>query len=406
MLRAAAAAYLMLPLKRISETSRDRFIGYVILAMFSGLFMLDTKWSRMILYFGFLPAMILAFDWRTMPKFSESHLFRFVVAYFVIGLTTFYWRDQLSPVVFEDMARFLNLGLALVVSITIFSRHPDWIGPIYRTIGVVAAFSVLLAIALYWQEIAEGWRLQGVSRINSNLLASSLGAGALGVMFVVLPAQPDNQKRYLWYGTIILVVLGLWLTGSRGPLLAFALASIIGVSLYSPKVGLLAALGTILLAGTVAVSGFIDLDVLLQRGDSYRLALWSEGFQLAIDRPWFGYGFGARLELGSEVGIRSTKPHNVFISHLLLGGVIWLGTFVALVVGALMEAWRQQRDGQKGPLVLLIFALSCMMVDFHTVILNLSAEWLIFWTPVTILTAAQLRNDGDATRRERLYLSA
>ena len=370
-------------------------IGWAITAMLCGLFLLDTRGSRNLFYFVFLPSVVLAFDWRTLPRLSEAPILRSTSVYFIVGLTTFYWRDQFDPVIFEDLARFLNVGLALGVGVALLSRHKNWIYPLYQCIGIAAAVSVVLSVGLYWDSLSEGWRLKGIGNINENLLASSYGAAALGLLFIVLPKETDVRRRVVPFAIAALAFIGLWLTGSRGPLLAFAIASLVGAYLHSAKTALLTITGTLFIFVAMTATGLIDPTALVERGDGYRLMLWNESFLLALERPWFGFGYGTDFMFATDIGLNTTIPHNMFISHVLLGGVIWLAAFIALLAVAFTEAWKRHLDGQSGLVVLLLYGLICMTFDFHIVIVNLGAQWLFFWLPIAILASLQLQRGKD-----------
>ncbi len=376
-----------------------------MLAVLCGLFLFDTRGSRAVFYFSFLPAALLLFDWRDVKDIWNVPIVRLAALYAAIGISSFFWREQLTLVFFEDFADFINVGMMFVVGVALLAKHPAWINVAFITLGIVAVASFLLALPIYWDALAAGERFRGLSDgRNAIRIGSIFGVAAIGMTFIVAPGTSELRVRLLWYGLAVLAVISVWLTGSRGPLLALAFSFFVGFLLRSPIASLQAVLGTVAIVIVLAMSDFIDPTMLFKRGDSHRLALWQEGLSVAFERPWFGHGFGTIFKLGDEAGIKTAIPHNIIISHMLIGGLFWLGAFIALTGEALREAWRQHRSGHSGYFILLLFSIGCLMTNYHTLVTNLSVEWLIFWTPVAVLAAQQLQNpkyaSPDAARME------
>ncbi len=72
-----------------------------------------------------------------------------------------------------------------------------------------------------------------------------------------------------------------------------------------------------------------------------RTQIWADARKLFVERPWFGWGLGRRIELREDIGLtKEYSAHNVVIDMLLQSGVVGLALFLAALVATLGQAWR------------------------------------------------------------------
>ncbi|MDR2507004.1 MAG: O-antigen ligase family protein [Candidatus Accumulibacter sp.] len=86
-------------------------------------------------------------------------------------------------------------------------------------------------------------------------------------------------------------------------------------------------------------------EAITQRGLSYRIEIWRDAIEQILEKPWFGHGLSAPLQIRVEALNQTfTDPHNLTLSELysggLVGGILW----IMLYLTALKEAWRWQKD--------------------------------------------------------------
>lgn len=178
-------------------------------------------------------------------------------------------------------------------------------------------------------------------------------------------------------------------TGSRTPLLALA-ACMIWLILAAPNKRSLGSTGCALsIAGLLL---WLDPETILQRGVSFRPAIWQEAWRQIQEALWFGHGFSAPMVVRVP-GLEETlaDPHNLTLGVLyqsgIVGGVFWL-----LLYGvALYQAWIKRH----APLVLaaattLIFGLMAGMTEGSSFMSRPKEHWFLIWIPFGLLFAALL----------------
>lgn len=320
-----------------------------------------------------------------------------VAASFVIGIVLTFglvWRllddERTVPLVCKAV-----VGLALVV----FSA------------GFVVG---ILAQATNWIDVlvAMGWPFGAGAPTHvrySGMFYNANMAGILGAL--TLPVVIATPRQFLGglarfrLLTLVLVVVTVFLSGSRSSAIACVMAILL-LATYRWGAGVLVFL--LVMAGTLglaiysgAVDEHIDDTALghLTRLDrirtlSGRTDMWEKGWYLAIERPWLGHGWASSramgafdidraLEQGSNVG--GSNLHNAHLQLFVdLGGVgialFW--SFCILLVRSGLVLLRSPRTPTSA-LVMVLFASSmALLADSVThgwMFSTGSATALAFW---------------------------
>jgi len=147
-------------------------------------------------------------------------------------------------------------------------------------------------------------------------------------------------RRLFWLGAGVLLLYGIYLTDSRGALLA--VAALLGVWLWR-KYGLVAAalLGSMGLAGLLLLpSRLSDLSP-DEESASGRVDAWYEGFQMFFSHPVFGVG------ADNFTDYNNLTAHNSLILVLaetgFVGFTLWLG-FVGYCFWMMLTVLRHQPE--------------------------------------------------------------
>jgi len=246
-----------------------------------------------------------------------------------------------------------------------------------------------------------------------------------------------RDKRY-WLLLIPFLMCGraMTLANSRGGLIAFTLALLLTLwfrakSLFVLGV-LLVGLGLAFpqylpetISGRLIYGTFQPLphsDVISPDGEEFtdseksilhqmdassqgRLAIWKAGFQLFLERPWFGHGYG---EFPRRVGkynpnVRMRDPHNTFLGIASEMGIFALMAFVVtllLILRACHHVYHHARDGfmRSVGLAGVGMVMGVASANFFGSRLDTTELMAYFW----ILSAIILQYDRDlrAERRE------
>jgi putative inorganic carbon (hco3(-)) transporter len=147
-------------------------------------------------------------------------------------------------------------------------------------------------------------------------------------------------KRLLWLACAALLLYGIYLTDSRGAMLAVAL--ILGVYLWRRRGLLVAALlGSAVLVGMLLLPSRLQDLSPGEESASGRVDAWYEGFQMFIAHPLFGVG------AGNFTDYNFLTAHNSFVLVLaetgFFGFVLWLG-FVGYCFGMTLAVLRHKPE--------------------------------------------------------------
>lgn len=228
--------------------------------------------------------------------------------------------------------------------------------------------------------------------IWDTIIMAAHAVGALAVIGVALVLQ--QPWRRLWWCPIALAAVGylLFLVSSqtRGVWLALVAASAV-ILVAVPWRARITIVASLLIA--MSALALYDPNLFLQRGVSYRPALWQGGIQLLLEYPLFGLGFHD-FNLAVPGLVRLFKhPHNLFLDTGIRLGMFGLLLFLIVWSQVFWRAW-QARDQALGRalLALWVFSTVSLMTDGIGLWLKPNADWLITWLPVALgMVLAQRR---------------
>lgn len=178
---------------------------------------------------------------------------------------------------------------------------------------------------------------------DPNYLALALVIG------IPLALYRSNQSSALWkrmlaWAYVPVAVGGVFLTGSRGALIAFAVA-IVGYAMLTGVralrlilvgAGLCLAIGG-LLPGQI-VERFTSIPDELQHGSlSDRRELWDRGTAVVAQHPLEGIGAGA------TTGELEIAAHNTPLELMMEGGAVGASLFYGAILFGLLGAWKNDR---------------------------------------------------------------
>ncbi|WP_061706730.1 O-antigen ligase family protein [Pseudenterobacter timonensis] len=223
------------------------------------------------------------------------------------------------------------------------------------------------------------------------------GYMALGI---ILSAILVRETRNFWfYLPAPLLLVGLLLTQSRGPLLAL-LVSVGLVCCVKPKWNSKLAFMSLALVLIIGIglyySGFFEM--ILRRAEdstragSVRLGIWQHAFEVAKERLFFGWGFNKELSFVNGFKQHVTTTHSLYFGVFLKGGLIGLALFLAMIVYAFRQCLRHLAADHKAEVAVLVFALVFYSTQGMFVISNPREYWVLFWIPLAIVFSTPVKN--------------
>jgi len=275
-----------------------------------------------------------------------------------------------------------ELCLYLLGGLTVVGLH--WENP-NKLSGIAKAFAaslILLAGYVITQAAGLDWlqlRNPGGdvppypigSLGNSNFSGAYLGLGLPLLVYLVVKTRRGGVRDSLM-AAVGLCVVALWLTQSRGGMIAAAFAlGVMGLAYRDmvPRAARRVVGAFVVACGIAAVliiwhpgsktlpGPLANMAVFQTRTLEARTAYWQTAIQMFKERPLIGQGPDLFFTLypryrspedAAKVGLLiPDEPHNIFLQHLAYGGLLGLGFFAAVVALALSFGYRaaRTRDG-------------------------------------------------------------
>lgn len=262
--------------------------------------------------------------------------------------------------------------------------------------GIFALISVLLYLfANYDNRI----RLVPLGFIKHEILGASLYATSAIISLYLMFTSANRAVQILHLVIYSIIFIMVLMTISRGPILALAASTGIGILLFYDwkmknllKIIIASIISLIVIAIIIFASPEYTaiiksyLSPFLERGTSYRLTLWQLTLDRISERPVLGYGVKNVFESDVPGG---TSPHNLFLSAAYYFGI----PVLIMLLAALCQATRNTLKGiQRGNynsllLVLLSHAIFSVLTDHGHFVKSNAPIWLIFWLPVCMCLA-------------------
>ncbi|ABD08531.1 conserved hypothetical protein [Rhodopseudomonas palustris HaA2] len=363
------------------------------------IYALHSIWlARTVLWFLVLPVMLItAAPYRNLLPIAKSGVFiaSAVFLLLIIG-TSALGGETPWPMLLRNLRYFAAVVAFVAIVAQLVRGDGDFLRLLFLVLAPVAALAAIRDVVSFTGlslETLMTTRLQGVRGLtvyyNSNVIGMMFAMPCVGAA-AVMASRRLRRWQFAMLAASVLILLGaVVLTGSRGSLIAATVG--IGVSILSANWRLAAAI-VALVAVAAAVTLLTPLaGELLQRRDSLRLTLWPIYFDMAMLKPWLGYGLAFDTQRMLPDGTMVMNGHNIFLCAAVRGGVFsalaLFGIVLASLVSAL-RAWLRRREILG--LALLAVCLTATTVDYEIIPTDLGYLYVLFWLPVGICLGAAL----------------
>ena len=262
-----------------------------------------------------------------------------------------------------------------------------WMTQALTAVGVVV---VVAAIAVYfWTNPPDG-RLNGLGQLDTHVIAALVyGVVLLFVLrFIAIP-QPTWRR---WLGVVIalLVISAVLLSDSRNVWISVLVGGLVFLLAHRVQSAtrFVAALGVTAVVLTLGVGIAITSDTLsplmLPRGDSFRVQIWSEVVTRLQGNWVFGLGILTTDDL-EFAGILFHHPHSMYLSLIHQAGVVALLMYLAVIAWTLATLVRNyQHADAKLAISILALALTAHLLDGHELVDKVGSSWFLIWLPVAM----------------------
>ena len=331
------------------------------------------------------------------PLFRVAALFLFYAAFstFLIGLgpTSGHLRALRWTV---ELSFFL---LALWMWMPKVVEAPGWWGRFLLALTSAAGLLAIIKFLIFEQDQA---RLSGLGGLHNPIHTGSVLLTLLVLGSLLLKLDQAQRRRFfdrsLLILTVAVVACVIFLSKSRGPMLAMAVYGVYAFSFetrlrhYVVRAALLALVLVVafaMVAGEWPLQRYIE--GLISRGSSYRLDLWWGYLAYPPDSWLLGFGLGTEKwyvpafeQYWVPNGIPAGHPHSMLIGTLVETGLVGLGFLCTLAGLVLFNIWRcpSSRNIKLSLLGVLILVFLLGLTSGQGVIYSVKTHWLTIWVPV------------------------
>ncbi len=377
------------------KLQQTEFLRYAYLIFLAGFFLSPNNHLHRNFYYLFIIApFLICLDSKFIQDCIRSTLFKLSILFLLYFLTTMFWSDaDLSSEEYYDLTRyFLMLVIFILTTMMVsagsaqfFDRIKFWL----CLFALIAAIS--FALIFYASNSFPTVRLHGPFSYTRNPNQAAMYFGFVGIIAYSSASFSKITWQKIFYWFVSLTLFGyILLSQSRGPLLAFIIAIIVG-SFFGKSwkaIGLILALSIGFLCliefGNTGIPSFFD------RGIGIRKELWLETLNRIGQAPLLGEGYFT--DVNTRIGKRALSPHNLLLLVTLKSGVIGGGLLLVLILTALVYSYQYfSTCGNWIYIGLLVFFFICMSVDSVHLLYKPSLGWLIFWMPVALIAAEEVR---------------
>lgn len=316
----------------------------------------DAGIHRLSLFVLVLPGVLLNLESLKAVMRRESWV------YIAVGLLVYQWLSRswsggegeaVSEGYWLDvMMMMVLLGGMLAVAESALVRR--WILP---TLGVTAALGSLYSLLVYYSDadrsVAED-RLRhmlvydhGLNPVLTGLLFS------FGALVVIGQTTEGGKWRWGWLAALVVVVLGMLASQSRGAILAFGFGGLVFLLLKKRKTvpAVLVSGGTTLAFFGVLMwvqSGTEAAKDLIGRGETGRFEIYGWFFnQMGGLDGVIGKGMGHASTIPEEeLGWFIEHPHSIYVTQFFLTGAIGTGLMLLALMMGVQAAWKLAQRGE------------------------------------------------------------
>lgn len=360
----------------------DRLLGVGVTWMIFGLAIAPSQklYFQLLIPLLYLPALcLIAFSGRSFAQLlresMELKLFLLLILWAGISMT---WSVGID--VDRESRRLLFILLFVVGGALWGRRDPERTVRILFLSGMALAVCALLAMVLWpWRTPEYVNRMTAFCTLNHPIFAGyAMGAAAVWLVSCV---PSGRLNKGLWLAAILVLMLFVVLTWSRGALMALALCMVLMPLLNRHRYSKWCSLTALVGAGVVALefSGH-----LMERGVSYRPEIFRGALEKIAQHPWLGVGKATDYSI---VAAGRTWPHshNLFTHTAIELGVVAMFVLLILWGLILLRGWRNRHMPLGRALIgLWIFSTVALQFDGPKLWESPGPFWLLTWLPLML----------------------
>ncbi|WP_282356092.1 O-antigen ligase family protein [Pseudomonas sp. PS01303] len=363
-------------------------VGYFLLLC--ALFFLPGRSLHHKLFYGLfsIPTLIaLCLRPRELKELLREPIFVALLIFVAWALLSLSWgpREEGLAGMFKPP---LHTVLLFAGSYLLVRYRSEILQPLLFGAALVALIATTWFLFQFAHIYAPGLRLIGGGAFDNPLLSSHLFGFFAAYWLSVTMTCKRRQMMWLSVPAMAIMFMAVIGTGSRTPLVALTMAALwlCFICWNRRSLGLLAGLA---LSGVTVYVLFAQM--ILERGDSYRLEIWQLVLRMIAEHPWIGHGYSATLSVDPGIGVNFQEPHSFVLGVLYYVGIFGLLPWLFFILWSLLSSWRQRVQ----PLLivastLLIFGIGAGLTEGGGIISRPKEHWFLLWIPLALIAALSI----------------
>ena len=367
---------------------RIYWMGVLIVLCFVSVFLFRSQSAAS--YPTYFLAIFMLFTAKQWADVFQTQFVRWIAALTLWLCASAFWSD---PFVWQDALSVWIRGVLVflfvvaVAECQLRGQMQRWMS---KGVALVGAAAMAVALVNFLVTDPADGRLNGMGQLDTHVIAALV----YGVVLLFALRLALGEKGVMWrwcaLAAVVLAVVCIALSDSRTAWVSVALGVVtyILAAKSNDARQLLLAITAIGVIGGVVLLVFVVNDatreVILPRGDSFRLAIWSEILQRYFDAPFVGLG----ITTSDDVVVGSVTmdhAHNLYLSLLHQGGAVALVLYLVTVGYAFRAAIVHfVHEDAKIAIALLVLASSAFALDGHELIDKVGEAWFLVWLPIGI----------------------
>ncbi len=393
-----------------AKLQASNFLTYTFIIFLSGFFFFpDDHLHRNFFYLFVLLPFLFELDLSAFKRCFKSKIFVISLVFLIyFGLSIIWTKNvEVSLENYYDTIRyFLMLIAFMVMTVYLFYKNENFF---YQTILWTSLFvsisAIISIIIFYGSHVFPVDRVTGFNYYLKYTIITATYFAFIAICTLYLSIHEKMIWRKIYFSIITCIILMFVLfTQSRGPLLAFIVAILIGLTL--DKRWKLICFVFLIPIVWLFVINFADIGIqnYIFRGSiPFRFAIWKSTLMRILENPWLGEGYLTNIEIYA-LNRWWCHPHNIFLIVLLKSGVLGLLLFFILLVMSVKAALRYFITSRHWIYIsLILFAIIISSSDNMRLLYKPVMSWMVFWFPLALLSATEVKlNEKNSSREEDL----